>query len=140
MRDVFTTKDFSYYSGVGAGNGWALIGDAFGFIDPVYSSGVFLALASGVRGGEAVAAALDAGDTSKSALGAWQADYKAGVENFRKLVYAFYDEGFSIGGFLRDYPQYKNGIVDVLTGDVFKPELDEMFAHMPQSRREAAAA
>ena len=140
VRDVFTTKDFSYYSGVGAGNGWALIGDAFGFIDPVYSSGVFLALASGVRGGEAVAAALDAGDTSKSALGAWQADYKAGVENFRKLVYAFYDEGFSIGGFLRDYPQYKNGIVDVLTGDVFKPELDEMFAHMPQSRREAAAA
>ena len=61
------------------------------------------------------------------------------MENFRKLVYAFYDEGFSIGGFLRDYPQYKNGIVDVLTGDVFKPELDEMFAHMPQSRRETAA-
>ena len=139
-RDVFTTKDFSYYSGVGAGNGWVLVGDAFGFIDPVYSSGVFLALAGGVRGGEAVVKALEAGDTSAAALGAWQPEYKAGVENFRKLVYAFYDEGFSIGGFLRDYPQFKRGIVDVLTGDVFKPELDEMFAHMPQSRREPVAA
>ncbi len=139
VRDVFTTKDFSYYSGVGAGHGWALVGDAFGFIDPVYSSGVFLALDSGLRGGAAAAAALAAGDTSAAALGAWQPEYKKGVENFRKLVYAFYDEGFSIGGFLRDYPQYKNGIVDVLVGNVFRPELDEMFEHMPQSKREMAA-
>ena len=139
VRDVFSTKDFSYYSGVGAGNGWLLVGDAFGFIDPVYSSGVFLALAGGVRGAEAAVRSLDSGDTGKAALGSWQAEYKHGVENFRKLVYAFYDDGFSIGGFLKDYPQYKRGIVDVLVGDVFKPELDEMFAHMPQSRREIAA-
>ena len=139
VRDVFTTKDFSYYSGVGAGNGWALVGDAFGFIDPVYSSGVFLALEGGVRGGEAAAAALEAGDPSAAALGAWQPEYKRGVENFRKLVYAFYDEDFSIGGFLRDHPQFKRGIVDVLIGNVFRPELDEMFRHMPQSRRAAAA-
>jgi flavin-dependent dehydrogenase len=140
VRDVFTTKDFSYYSGVGAGNGWTLVGDAFGFIDPVYSSGVFLALDSGIRGGEAAAAAVTSGDASAAALGAWQPDYKKGVENFRKLVYAFYDESFSIGGFLRDYPQFKMGIVDVLVGNVFRPELDEMFEHMPQSRRETAAA
>ena len=140
VRDVFSTKDFSYYSGVGAGNGWVLVGDAFGFIDPVYSSGVFLALAGGIRGAEAVVRALETGDASADALGSWQAAYKHGVENFRKLVYAFYDEGFSIGGFLKDYPQYKRGIVDVLVGDVFKPELDEMFEHMPQSRRDAPAA
>ena len=140
VRDVFTTKDFSYYSGVGAGNGWVLVGDAFGFIDPVYSSGVFLALDSGIRGAEAAVAALNAGDTSKETLGAWQPEYKKGVENFRKLVYAFYDESFSIGGFLRDYPQFKMGIVDVLVGNVFRPELDEMFEHMPQSRREMATA
>ena len=140
VRDVFTTKDFSYYSGVGAGNGWALVGDAFGFIDPVYSSGVFLALDSGIRGGEAAARALEADDLSARSLGAWQPEYKKGVENFRKLVYAFYDDDFSIGGFLRDYPQYKSGIVDVLVGNVFRPELDEMFEHMPQSRRASAAA
>ena len=139
VRDVFTTKDFSYYSGVGAGNGWLLVGDAFGFIDPVYSSGVFLALAGGIRGAEAAVKALENGDASKAALGSWQAEYKNGVENFRKLVYAFYDDGFSIGGFLKDYPQFKRGIVDVLVGDVFKPELDEMFEHMPQSRRETKA-
>ncbi|MEM9701313.1 MAG: tryptophan 7-halogenase, partial [Planctomycetota bacterium] len=72
VRDVFSTKDFSYYSSVGAGNGWTLVGDAFGFIDPVYSSGVFLALDSGIRGGSAAVAALNAGDTSAAALGSWQ--------------------------------------------------------------------
>ena len=133
VRDVFTTKDFSYYSKRGAGDGWLLVGDAFGFIDPVYSSGVFLALAGGVRGGEAAARALENDDLSAESLGSWQPAYKAGVENFRKLVYAFYSPTFSIGGFLKDYPQFKGGVVDVLIGDVFKPELDEMFKHMPEA-------
>jgi len=45
--EYFTTKDFSYFTSQGAGAGWVLVGDALGFIDPVYSSGVFLALKSG---------------------------------------------------------------------------------------------
>ena len=51
-EDFFSTKDFSYYDREGAGKGWMLVGDAFGFIDPVYSSGVYLA----VKGGEFAAA------------------------------------------------------------------------------------
>ena len=125
--DYFTTKDFSYCSSQGAGPGWVLIGDAFGFIDPVYSSGVYLALKSGEFAADAIHEALKHGDVSAEALGGWQSEYKKGHELFHKLVYAFYTPGFSFGKFLREYPQYQSNLVDMLIGNVFKPGVGEMF-------------
>ena len=51
-------KEFSYSTTQHAGEGWVLIGDAFGFIDPVYSSGVFLALKSGELAADAIIGGL----------------------------------------------------------------------------------
>lgn len=129
-RDYFTTKDFSYKSDRAAGEGWVLAGDAFGFIDPVYSSGVYLAMKSGEFAADAVHEALEANDLSAERLGAWQEHYNAGVENFRKLVYAFYTPGFSFAKFLKMHPQYQSNLVDILIGDVFKPDVAEMFDAM----------
>lgn len=128
--NYFTTKDYSYRSTQAAGDGWVLCGDAFGFIDPVYSSGVFLALKGGEYVADAVDQALQQGDTSAAALGCWQAEYTAGLENFRKLVYAFYAPGFSFGTFLKSHPQFHENVVDILIGDVFKPGHEAMFAAM----------
>lgn len=142
--DYFTTKDFSYYSDRGAGNGWLLVGDAFGFIDPVYSSGVFLALKGGEFAADAIHDALERGDCSGPRLGQWQPLYKQGIENFRKLVYAFYAEDFSFGTFLKDNPQYKSNMVDILVGDVFKPGVGDIFTAMgdvmPAAETPAATA
>lgn len=128
--DYFSTKDFSYYSSQGAGNGWVLVGDSFGFIDPVYSSGVFLALKGGEFAADAIDDALQRGDLTGPRLGQWQPLYKQGIENFRKLVYAFYAEDFSFGTFLKDNPQYKSNMVDILVGDVFKPGVGDIFDAM----------
>ncbi|MEZ6063716.1 MAG: NAD(P)/FAD-dependent oxidoreductase [Planctomycetaceae bacterium] len=128
--DFFTTKDFSYYSRKGSGNGWVLVGDAFGFIDPVYSSGVFLALKGGEFAADAIHDALERTDVSAARLGQWQPLYRQGLENFRKLVYAFYAPEFSFGTFLRDNPQYKSNMVDILVGDVFKPGVGDIFDAM----------
>jgi flavin-dependent dehydrogenase len=128
--DYFTTRDFSYYARKGAGDGWLLVGDAFGFIDPVYSSGVYLALKGGEFAADAIHDALERGDMSASRLGQWQPLYKQGIENFRKLVYAFYAPDFSFGMFLRDNPQYKSNMVDILVGDVFKPGVGDIFDAM----------
>lgn len=128
--DYFTTKDFSYYSRQGAGNGWVLVGDSFGFIDPVYSSGVYLALKGGEFAADAIHDALERGDLTAPRLGQWQPLYKQGIENFRKLVYAFYAEDFSFGTFLKENPQYKSNMVDILVGDVFKPGVGEIFDAM----------
>ena len=128
--DFLTTKDFSYRAERAAGAGWVLVGDAGGFIDPVYSSGVFLALKSGEFAADAIHDALKTGDVSAARLGCWQEKYAVGVELFRKLVYAFYTPGFSFGEFLREHPQYRGNLVDILIGDVFKPGVGEIFDAM----------
>ena len=130
VRDFFVTKDFSYRTEAGAGPGWVLVGDALGFIDPVYSSGVFLALKSGELAAEAIHAALVDGDVSAGRLGGWQRPFSQGVDRFRRLVYAFYDPQFSFGQFLRQFPQHRGGLADILMGRVFEPGLDAMFEDM----------
>jgi flavin-dependent dehydrogenase len=125
--DYFTTKDFSYRSKKAAGWGWVIVGDAFGFIDPVYSTGVFLAFKSGEFAADAIVEAFKKNEFSGDILGNWYEKYTEGLELFRKLVYAFYTPGFSFGEFLREHPEYKSNLVDVLIGDVFKPGVGEMF-------------
>ena len=71
-------KNFPTESSEQAGDGWVLVGDAGGFIDPIYSSGVYLALKSGMMAGEAVAAGLHNNDTSKKQLGAWTREFEEG--------------------------------------------------------------
>jgi flavin-dependent dehydrogenase len=54
----FATKDYSYRATTVAGDGWVMIGDAWGFLDPLYSSGVLLALKSGELAADAIAEGL----------------------------------------------------------------------------------
>ncbi len=54
VTGYFVTKDYSYRSKQVAGDGWVLVGDAFGFLDPLYSSGVLLALKSGQLAADAI--------------------------------------------------------------------------------------
>lgn len=138
--DFFTTKDYSYRSKQAAGDGWVLVGDAYGFIDPVYSSGVLLALKGGEFVADAVHEALMADDVSASRLGTWRETYDAGIENFRRLVYAFYAPEFSFGDFLREHPEYKSNLVDVLVGAVFKPGVSDMFDVMGDVRPQAVGS
>ncbi|NOX57216.1 MAG: NAD(P)/FAD-dependent oxidoreductase [Planctomycetes bacterium] len=129
-RDYLVTRDFSYRTGQGAGPGWVLVGDALGFIDPVYSSGVFLALKSGEMAADAIDSALRTGDLSAKGLGGWQPRFAEGVDRFRRLVYAFYDPQFSFGRFLRQFPQHGARLADILRGRVFEPEIEKMFRDM----------
>lgn len=126
----FSTKDFSYRASQTSGPGWCLIGDAFGFVDPVYSSGVLLALKSGEFAADTVHSALEQNDLSAEKLGEWNADYTRGIDNFKKLAYAFYAPGFRFSQLLKEYPQYRSNLIDILMGDVFKPGVEEMFEVM----------
>ncbi len=128
--DVHVLKDFSYTATQCAGDGWVLIGDAFGFLDPVYSSGVFLALESGQRAADAIHAALESGDLSGKALGVWGEAFYEGMQAVRKLVYAFYDDNFSFGKFMRAHPEQAKNLVGVLIGDIYTPETMDVFEPM----------
>ncbi len=127
---VHVLSDFSYRATRCAGEGWVLVGDAFGFLDPMYSSGVFLALKSGEAAADAINEAFDSGDFSAARLSKWGDPLSAGMQTIRKLVYAFYTPDFSFGKFVKMYPEHKDDVTAVLVGDVFRPSVDELFKPM----------
>lgn len=124
---IRTMKEFSYVCKEPAGDGWVLVGDSLGFLDPIYSSGVFLALKSGEMAADCVIDALASGEPSRRRLGAWVDPFLAGMNRMRKLVYAFYTEGFSFGEFVRSYPQHRKGLTDLLVGRVFAADSGIVF-------------
>jgi flavin-dependent dehydrogenase len=136
--DIFRAqKEYSYRSKQAAGDGWCLIGDAFGFLDPLYSSGVLLALTSGAMAADAIAEGLEKGDTSEAQLRTWEPAFNAGMDRMRRLVCEFYD-GFSFGRFVRKHPDLKDRVTDVLIGDVFKDDVDVLWPLMDELRAEVA--
>ena len=125
----YATKDYSYRSRQCAGDGWVLVGDAFGFLDPLYSSGVLLALKGGELAADAVVDALAAGDTSAQRLGKWGPAFCEGMDRMRRLVCEYYD-GFSFGRFVQKYPQFKGHLTDLLIGNLFNDRVGEVFGPM----------
>ncbi|MBX3417536.1 MAG: tryptophan 7-halogenase [Pirellulaceae bacterium] len=123
-------KEFSYRCTQQAGPGWVLVGDAGGFIDPIYSSGVFLALKSGVMAGEAICQGLAANDLSAERLGSWVPQYNGGVKWILKLVRAFYTKPFSFGDFVREYPHHRENLTNLLVGKVFEGNPGAIFDDM----------
>lgn len=129
VTGYFATKDYSYRSKQVAGDGWVLIGDAFGFLDPLYSSGVLLALKSGELAADAIAEGLRSGDLSAAQLGKWGPMFNQGVDRMRRLVCEYYD-GFSFGQFVRHFPHLKGTITDLLIGDLFTERVDAAWGPM----------
>ena len=115
----WVTGDYCYRARHCASDGLLLIGDAFAFLDPVFSSGVLLALKSGEFGADAADAALIAGDTSSAAFADYGRTMCEGIEAMRKLVYAFYDRAFSFGKVIRAHPDVLGDLTDCLIGDLF---------------------
>ncbi len=137
--DIFRAqKEYSYRATKAAGDGWALVGDAFGFLDPLYSSGVLLALTSAQMAADCIAEGLAKGDTSEAQLRKWEPAYVAGMERMRRLVVEFY-EGFSFGRFVKKHPDMKGLVTDVLIGDLFKDDVDVLWPLMDEMRAEKAA-
>jgi flavin-dependent dehydrogenase len=132
VSPVHVLSDFSWRANRCAGEGWVLVGDAFGFLDPIYSSGVFLALKSGEMAADAIIEGLAKGDLSGAQLGRWGQTLAEGMQAMRKLVYAFYTPGFSFGQFMRKHPDLKRNLVELLIGDVFRPEVNRIFDTMAQ--------
>ena len=102
------------------GDGWAMVGDARAFLDPIYSSGVFLALESAEQAAASIHDGLLAGDVSAAALGTFENRLNDGVGVISKLIHAFYDPQFSFEGFLARHPDQRRALIDCLVGDVFK--------------------
>ena len=114
------TGEFSYRATQTAGDGFCLVGDAFSFLDPVFSSGVFLALKSGEMAADAIHQGLEhTGRVTTATFADYDRDLRWALDQFRQLVLAFYSETFNFGAFIRAYPDLHPRLVDALVGNVF---------------------
>jgi flavin-dependent dehydrogenase len=116
----YLTSEYTHHSRHCYREGLLLVGDAYCFLDPVFSSGLMLALKSGVMAGDMVHAALVARDFSPAHFADYGAQMRRGIENMRKLVYAFYNPAFSFKDVIMKYPDTAGDITDCLSGDVNK--------------------
>jgi flavin-dependent dehydrogenase len=135
VAGFYATKDYSYKATHASGDGWVLVGDAFGFLDPLYSSGVLMALKSGQLAADAISEGLSKGDTSAAQIGKWEPEFRTGMDRMRRLVCEFYD-GFSFGRFVRKHPHTKGHLTDMLIGDVFTEKTDYIVPLIDEMRDE----
>ncbi len=116
----YITSEYTHHAKHCGSAGLLLVGDAFAFLDPVFSSGLMFAMKSGVLAGEEVSKALKAGDLHPSRFTEYARVLREGVENMRKLVYAFYNPDFSFGNLIKAHPDAAAAVTDCLSGDVNK--------------------
>jgi flavin-dependent dehydrogenase len=91
---VRVEKDFSYSASAYAGNRWMLAGDAGSFLDPVFSTGVSIAMESGIEAATELHRALARNDFSAASFAAFSRRQRKRFETFRRFVVGFYTPQF----------------------------------------------
>lgn len=120
VNEVEATGNFSYVSERNHGANYLLLGDAYAFIDPVFSSGVLLAMNSGVIGAEAIDTCLSKPAAAPAALKHFDEMMKHGPKEFSWFIYRVTNP------IMRDFFMYpknifrvKEALLSVLAGDIF---------------------
>ncbi|MBX6326354.1 MAG: tryptophan 7-halogenase [Chthoniobacterales bacterium] len=102
---VRVEKDFSYSASAYAGDRWLLAGDAGSFLDPVFSTGVSIAMESGIEAGAELHRALLRNDFSAQTFAAFSRRQRRRFERFRRFVVGFYTPQFRDVFFNPDPPK-----------------------------------
>ncbi|HMJ89208.1 MAG TPA: NAD(P)/FAD-dependent oxidoreductase [Candidatus Acidoferrum sp.] len=114
------SSHLAYLNRQTCGDGWVMIGDARAFLDPIYSSGLYLALGSAELAAQCIDDALKNDDVSAARLGRFEPALWKGVDVVRRLIHAFYDPNFSFPKFAERFPEHRAALIDCLVGDVIK--------------------
>ncbi len=135
MRPFKEEGDYSYAMRQLCGDRFLLIGDAGRFVDPIFSSGVSLALNSAQFAHHDILAALENGDFRRESFGGYEALQRRGTRNWYRFISIYYRLNILFTYFVR-HPKYRLDILKLLQGDVYDEEEPEVLQRM----REAVAA
>jgi flavin-dependent dehydrogenase len=117
---AYGISDYSASSARLRGDGYALVGDAATFLDPVFSTGVFLAMATGIRAADAIDQALTRhGRVDSKDLARYEREANRLFARFRRFVYGFYDPVY-FEAFCTEKPmeRMRKAVTSVLAGGV----------------------
>ncbi len=119
-NEVRVTGNYSYDSARMGGAGWVLVGDAFAFLDPVFSSGVYLAMSGAEQAVHVVDSALRNPAGEKKLLRRLEKRQRAGMARFSFFIYRF--NGPVMRQMFREPRntfQLEQGVISMLAGDLF---------------------
>ena len=86
--------DYSYLGSSLAGDRWIAVGDAAAFLDPIFSTGVLLAMQAGLEAAEAIDDSLRAGEPARHRFAACERLVRQRYHHFRRFAVGFYDPYF----------------------------------------------
>lgn len=121
-RPVHAEADFSYFNNTRFGERFVCCGDASGFLDPVFSSGVFMAITSAQRAGDTISLALTQNREADPQLQAENDnEYQLGFNSMLLFIERFYNHDL-VGRLLFESQRnhvVKNNIMGLLAGDLW---------------------
>ncbi len=133
IDDVRGLPKLAYRNRKVVGNGWLMVGDAAAFLDPIYSSGLYLALGSAELAANSVHRSLVLDDLSPEVLGAHLGPLQEAIDTIKRLIFAFYNPNFNFGDFSRKFPEYRSQLIDCLVGDVLNKDMDAFKAALDEA-------
>jgi flavin-dependent dehydrogenase len=119
--------NFSYRMERYCGPGYVMLGDAGAFLDPVFSSGVFLTMKSAQVASKAIVKSFETRDFSGHYLKDYETRIRSGQAIFFRFIRGWYDPAFldlfyySENSFSKDFLGLKTAITSVLAADLFDP-------------------
>ncbi|MEE1931090.1 NAD(P)/FAD-dependent oxidoreductase [Streptomyces sp. TRM 70351] len=129
VKEFKTEGDYSYGMKQIAGDKFLLIGDAARFVDPIFSSGVSVALNSARIACEDIIAAAEAGDFGRERFAAYERKLRRGVKNWYEFISIYYRLNILFTAFVQD-DRYRLDVLKLLQGDVYDDEEPKALAAM----------
>jgi flavin-dependent dehydrogenase len=118
IGDAIATGNYSYQSQSMVGERYIMVGDSSSFIDPVFSTGVHLAMSSAFKGADAVVTCLDQPALAKQALKRFEQEVRQGLDRFSWFIYRITSPAIrSLFMGPRNVLRMKEAVLSLLAGD-----------------------
>jgi FADH2 O2-dependent halogenase len=131
LHEFTREGNYSYVMDRLAGNGWLLVGDAARFVDPVFSSGVSVALESAKRAADAIVKAIGRGNVSAANFADYEKTIRAGVAIWREFIRLYYQLPPLFLDLIQ-LPEARRQLTQLLQGDVYDRNAAPILALMQE--------
>ncbi|MDQ2586728.1 NAD(P)/FAD-dependent oxidoreductase [Saccharothrix yanglingensis] len=121
VRPFKPEGDYSYAMKQVCGDGWLMVGDAARFVDPIFSSGVSVAMNSARIASYDILEAAEHGDFAKPSFGRYETKLRRAVSNWYEFISIYYRLNILFTAFVAD-PRYRVDVLRMLQGDVWDGE------------------
>ncbi len=136
MRPLKDEGDYSYSMSEICGDGFVMIGDAARFVDPIFSSGVSIALTSArFATADIIAAAKNGGVFTKDKFENYKTTIRRGTANWYEFISLYYRLNVLFTAFVED-PRYRLDVLKLLQGDLYEEEKPPVLIEMARVIKE----